>query len=331
MATMIDKYRKKLNTGNTMANPVKTTPVNLEKTNTTQPSVQPSMPTVNTNTAVTDTTSKPSSSNNNNMSSGDSSYQSYYDLLNKQAYDELLNVEIQLENSKNNALKYMNNQIAASGFGSQGYGSSQQSGVYNSYLNALASANEDYSNTVQENNINSMNENFESVGTLISGATDLTSLNDLLTNYGYGSVDSEGNFKWGEKPADMSNNDWYLLQYLYANQKNSLSSDSSVPTYTSMDDLVYATYTDSDGNTRTLWDGFSNVLSDLLWDDNGNVNTNFAEDTTIRVRNKNKETIYLRYTSNGWQIVDRTEYEDSDNKIEAYTDDNKKITINKVK
>ena len=68
----------------------------------------------------------------------------YYNLAKEQRYTDLLNKEIEMENSKQNALKYTQNQLANQGFASQGYGSSVQAGVYNNYANNIAKAQSDY-------------------------------------------------------------------------------------------------------------------------------------------------------------------------------------------
>ena len=68
----------------------------------------------------------------------------YYQMSKNQEYATLLDKEIELENARSAALKHTNNQLAAQGMASQGYGSSQMSGITGRYLNAYESANREY-------------------------------------------------------------------------------------------------------------------------------------------------------------------------------------------
>lgn len=157
----------------------------------------------------------------------------YYKLARDQEYTALLNKEVQLENAKSNAMKYTQNQINAQGFGGTGYGSSLQSGIYNTYMNRAGEAQNQYAGNV--NNVNlqeaqynqekaeaQANDRFQSIATMLSQADSVNTMNGLLTDYGYGSVDANGEFQWGKKPEGMSEDDWYQMRYYYGLQKNAI-------------------------------------------------------------------------------------------------------------
>ena len=158
-----------------------------------------------------------------------STTEDYYKLARNQEYTALLDREVQLENAKANAMKYTQNQINAQGFGGTGYGSSMQGGIYNAYLNRLGEAQNQTASNVQNLNMQEHqeqlandNDRFQSITTMLTQADSVDSMNSLLTDYGYGSVDANGEFQWGQKPAGMSDDDWYQMRYYYGLQKNAL-------------------------------------------------------------------------------------------------------------
>ena len=100
-----------------------------------------------------------------------------YKLARDQEYDLLFDKEVALENAKANALKYTQNQINAQGFGGTGYGSTLQSGIYNTYLNKANEAQVDYANNIRDINLQEQqaqtdqaNDRYQSVTTKIKGA-----------------------------------------------------------------------------------------------------------------------------------------------------------------
>jgi len=248
--------------------------------------------------------------------SSSTSASDYYSLAKQQEYSKLLDSEVQLENAKQNAMKYTQNQINAQGLGGSGVGSSMQSGMYNKYLNSLGSARQDYNTNIQtldyqqaqEQQANA-DDRFQSITTMIGTADDLDSLNSMLSDYGVGSYDSSGNFTLSKtKPEGMSDDDWYQMKYYYNLQKKAIESNNDDTNYfTSLDSLRnYANAsrgeTDSSGNlvssfeteTNTLWQ-YANAGS-------------IARDSVIALTNGSGKTIYVKYTKNGFVAANESDY-----------------------
>lgn len=158
----------------------------------------------------------------------------YYQMARDQEYGLLFDKEVALENAKANAMKYTQNSINAQGFGGTGFGSSMQSGIYNTYLNKANEAMNDYASNIRQINQqeqndleNKANDRFESVTTMITQADSLENVNQLLSDYGYGTIDKDGNFEWNaEKPEGMSDDDWYQMQYYYRMRTNDLTDET---------------------------------------------------------------------------------------------------------
>ena len=154
--------------------------------------------------------------------------QEYYDMQRDENYVGLLDKEIELENSKQNALKYTQNQLANQGFATQGYGSSVQAGIYNQYANAMQQAKSDYDFAQRTLNLEERNEllgqqqqNIANLDKLIEGAGSQEDLEKIYESYGLGTFDENGNFIMGEKPEGMSQFDWTKCNIMMDNSANS--------------------------------------------------------------------------------------------------------------
>lgn len=249
----------------------------------------------------------------------------YYKLARDQEYNLLLNKEVALENAKSNAMKYTQNQINAQGFGGTGYGSSMQSGIYNNYMNK---ANEAYANygegirniNIQENEakLAEANDRFQSVTTMLQGADSVESMNKLLTDYGYGSMDENGNFSWNAtKPEGMSDDDWYQMRYYYGMQKNALDQGGYVinsaenlanymATQSGKTNSAGAPVQEFEAETQTLW---SYATAGQI--SNGGV---------VAVTNGQGQTVYLKWTNNGFVPANQSDYKNA----------NHQYTLNRV-
>lgn len=84
--------------------------------------------------------------NDVNLKSDDA--KEYYKNLQNQSYKALLDQQYQASVAKENALKYTNNMMQRSGYGSQGVSESTGLGIANSYRNALAGYQSDYNNAL---------------------------------------------------------------------------------------------------------------------------------------------------------------------------------------
>lgn len=251
----------------------------------------------------------------------------YYQMSKNQEYATLLDKEIELENARSAALKHTNNQLAAQGMASQGYGSSQMAGITGRYLNAYESANRDYQNNV--NNLNyqqnqeqvaNANDRFESITTMMSQASNMDQLHSLLTDYQYGSIDDEGNFTFNEKPEGMSDDDWYQMKYYYNLQKGAIEQmeeankvEEYVATYGSESAWRTSSFRTSDGKTKSVDERF-NQESKAIW---ANINAGqYTYGTSIKLQNKWDEVIYVQWTQNGLRMIDKDTYNSSEKKDE---------------
>lgn len=260
----------------------------------------------------------------------DSSQQSsntnnYYEMSKRQEYETLLDKEIELENAKSAALKYTNNQMAAQGFASQGYGSSYHSGIAGRYLDALGKAQSNYKSNVDNINyqqhqedINNANDRFKSITTMLTQANSIDQMDKLLSDYGYGSmVENDGiaEFQWNEKPDGISDDDWYQMRYYYNLQKSSIESSDKVDqyaaTYGNRESWGSATYVNNKGSTNKIEDQFK-YESNVLW---ANINAGkYTYGTTVRMQNGKGDVIYVQWTQNGLRMTDEATYNSSENK-----------------
>lgn len=243
-----------------------------------------------------------------------------YQLARDQEYSALLDKEIQLENAKQNAMKYTNSQIAGNGFSGTGYGSSQQSAIYGQYMNALGNAQ----NTTQSNisNINlqeaqaneeSANDRFKSLTTMISTATSKEQMDSLLQDYGY--MDENG--EWLKtKPDSISDDDWYQMKYYYNLQKDTLGDDSFNGTYyDGVDSLKNSGTYVNGGKVQSIngqFDNEMNLLSNKL--SSGSI----PYGTAIAMMNNHNEKIFVMYTKNGLRLMDYDDFSKLDGSKQKY-------------
>lgn len=257
----------------------------------------------------------------------------YYDLANKQNYSALLDREIQLENAKAAALKHTQNTINGAGFGTQGYGSSAQLGIENDYLRAMNEAQGDYQAGVQSTEQSRRSEllgleeqGFQNVSSLMSQTTSQERLDELMAMYGY--VDP----KTGEwtKPENMSQEDWNQLRYLYGLQSDAIANNQqpSYATYGSIDQLGAASYIRKDGNAGTLAEHYAEEIKSIwAYASRGD----YSDGDTIAVTNGEGDTVYLQWTSNGFRMVNKSEYDKAENKYTLARGKNKNNVYTKVK
>lgn len=254
----------------------------------------------------------------------------YYEMAKNQEYSALLDKEVQLENAKANALKYTQNALNARGMGSQGYGSSMNSGIYNNYLNAFANAQNTYQSNVNQLNqaqrneiLEADNEDFENLTTSIVDATDRDSLNALMDGYGVKVKDGKL-----VKPDNMTDKDFALLQYYYIGKQNEFDSeDESYGDYTgqvyenSTNALNNITYTTSiNHKTQKLSDDYGNRITTRIV--NAANNGQFVNGDVIHYSNGDGRDAYLRFTTNGWQVIDKQTFKNSDKTKWKATQDN---------
>lgn len=264
------------------------------------------------------------SNGNNSVTSSNSSTDDYYQMSKQQEYVTLLDKEIELENARSNALKLTNNQLASSGMASQGYGSSQMSGITGRYLSAYENAQKQYQDNVDnlkyqqhQEELSNANDRFESITTMMTQANDVDQLNSLLLDYKYGTIDEEGNFQFGEKPEGLSDDDWYQMRYYYKLQKSAIEENNKVEEYAATygNESAWRTsyFRSNDGKTKSVDERF-NQESKAIW---ANINAGqYTYGTAIKLQNKWNEVIYVQWTQNGLRMIDENTYNSCEKKDE---------------
>lgn len=271
-----------------------------------------------------------------NLGGGDD----YYKLARDQEYGLMFDKEVALENAKANAMKYTQNQINAQGFGGTGYGSSLQSGIYNTYLNKANEARTEYANNVRAINLQEQqamqdqaNDRFQSVTTMLQGADSTENMNKLLVDYGYGSINEEtGEFTWNaEKPEGMSDDDWYQMQYYYRMKSNDFAQQTenqgALGSYEALANYMatLSGTTDSEGNPTQQFGAEAQTL--WAYGSSGQI----ANGGVVAVTNGLGQTVYLKWTQYGFVKSNQNEYTNANHQytLERVDKGNSKDNYNK--
>lgn len=134
--------------------------------------------------------------------SGGSDTQDYYDMLRSESYKTMLSKEVQAHNAQQQALKYTGIGLKGSGYGTQGVSESTHLGINNSLGSALREAQNEYESSIQgiaQQERQAQNDEFESLTTLMGNATSSSQLGEMLSEYGYATMDDKGNLTWNEE------------------------------------------------------------------------------------------------------------------------------------
>lgn len=251
----------------------------------------------------------------------------YYDLAQQQQYSELFNREIELENSKQNALKYTQNVMMNQGLGGSGYGSSANTGIYNQYMNTVNQARSDYNLGVQglemqrRNELNTIMQNDRNaqqtaMNNLIQSATSKEDLNNIFRDYGFGDVDKDGNFVFGEKPQGMSEAEWTTLQYQYKNIANNLDQYNQTGTSYTFETLETATFKNADGELKNVGKRFKDSTLEKLYYE-ASMGTYKNGDVIKVTGKKDKDVMYLEYKNGQFVMVTADKYDNAKSKHEV--------------
>lgn len=243
--------------------------------------------------------------------------QDSYDLRRQENYIGLLDRELELEASKQNALKYTQNQMANQGLASQGYGSSVNAGIYNQYANAFQQAQSDYNfeqagldleerQTIQAQ----QQQNMANLDNLINSATSQEELEKIYEQYGFGTYDEDGNFVLGNKPEGMSTFDWTRYGVKY----DQMSGDKQSAYTYDITGLEGATFENSKGDLKSFGERFTDGSYDRL--KFGISQNKFENGSVIRMvgKNSNKDIVYLEYSNGQFRIVTKDEYDNAKTK-----------------
>lgn len=243
--------------------------------------------------------------------------QDSYDLRRQENYIGLLDRELELEASKQNALKYTQNQMANQGLASQGYGSSVNAGIYNQYANAFQQAQSDYNfeqaglDLEERQTIQAQQQrNMENLDSLINNASSPEELEKIYEQYGFGTYDEDGNFVLGNKPEGMSQFDWTRYGLKYDQMTGGSTTTTKNEPYT-FDTLSTGTYTTLNGEERNIGQDFNEEL--LIVKDDAN-SGKYKNGDVIEVVGKDpNHRLYLKYRNGEFTVVTRDDYVKANN------------------
>lgn len=218
--------------------------------------------------------------------------------LNEENYKDYFNTIIQAYNRNQLTQKQLQNNLAASGFGSQGYGASMVASANNDLLNEYANAQNNYNsnkndiaidsyNRYQENQTNKLN----GLISFIQNSSNKEELDTYLKNYGMLNEDGSYNFNGltDSQAANLKSQIDFAMNN-FANTEKALletyiQNDPTV--YTSVDSLLNATVGGSgSGSGQKLADsgiasGIKNMFSQIS---SGNV----ADGTVFYIQTNNQ-------------------------------------------
>ena len=218
--------------------------------------------------------------------------------LNEENYKDYFNTIIQAYNRNQLTQKQLQNNLAASGFGSQGYGASMVASANNDLLNEYANTQNNYNsnkndiaidsyNRYQENQANKLN----GLISFIQNSSNKEELDTYLKNYGMLNEDGSYNFNGltDSQAANLKSQIDFAMNN-FANTEKSLletyiQNDPTV--YTSVDSLLNATVGGSgSGSGQKLADsgiasGIKNMFSQIS---SGNV----ADGTVFYIQTNNQ-------------------------------------------
>ena len=238
----------------------------------------------------------------------------YLDEIQKAAaeknYKTLLQSDIAAYNLKLQTKKYLDNELAAQGLGTQGYGTTAHVGVENSAANLYAQNLENYNeanaDALSDAQQRQREEEEKAIAEAKANATEAdnqlvtflqysdgseTSIASYMEKYGYELRDGVWVNKETGEPASA-----YVQAAVQSAMENggSAQEGQSSVYFSTLEDLKAQTYQDHAGGTRTLGQSYNSEMDYLDWQAKQG---NYESGTVICVKNGNGDTIYLRYES----------------------------------
>ena len=224
----------------------------------------------------------------------------------EQNYKAYYNSAIQAYNMKNRAQKYLDNALANQGLNTQGYGSSAHVGINNQAINLYSQAQSDYNTNAQQITEDAMNRKEEKdteldnqLITFIQNAIDngdYDSIDKYLENYGY-KKDGE----W----TNLSDDRQAYIRSMIDTAGDTSSTNQWAQYYSSIDDLLGSNYSNRNGETYTIGEGFNNQTNTLF--DELNKGTIGVGDY-VHMNNNWGDNVYFVVTKNGLKQVTQEEY-----------------------
>ncbi len=247
----------------------------------------------------------------------------YYNKLKSESYRALLDSNIQASVARDNALKYSNNQIRNSGYGTQGLAESSRLGIFNTYQNALNDAqtahNTNLTNIALEQEqqaLDNANQDFESLTTLMSSATDLNQLNSVLGNYDI-QVGEDGILSGAgyDNLDDRSKKQLGAYYNLVSSQFDTPVSETikGKQGYTTIDQLKNLK-TENGVSLGTSKTGVGNELKYILTNDEFQSTLSNGKVVCLQNGTYADNKVYLQFYNGKWYQVDAETYWNSNNK-----------------
>lgn len=239
--------------------------------------------------------------------------------LKDKSYQELLKSNVALQNAKDTALKYTNNAMKASGYGSQGYGETNFARNNNAYLNSLGTIKSNY------------NDNLSDIEQ--SAIESKLSAEQNYDEAYLSMLQNQSNRAWEDYQADKSN--YFNQQNQIANWKKNDADNNNLADTTNNDDIftdIYNYVAGSDYDTAIEY-----LKKTGYVDDDGNIIANGLNETQ---QTRLKNLLYTletgttdNSTNNGFYIKNQS-YSDLDTKMSFYyqtTDGKMKQANNKFR
>lgn len=259
--------------------------------------------------------------NNNGYSSQPMNDNDYYNALKSESYRTLLKSEVQASNARDQALKYTQNSLNASGLGTQGVSESVNTGIHGRYVNALKSAQETHSNNLLNianeqrlANKEKMNSDFESLASLMSGATDSSQMANIMTNYGI-KVDDKGRLS-GDYYNNLDDSSQRQLSTLYNLYNSQLEANDWLKSYT-INGQGFKDAGAAMQNVVTSTGGMATDISkemQLIFNDS--YLKNVTEGHTVKLMHGHNENnfVYMIYSNGAWYQTTSDVFNNAENK-----------------
>lgn len=132
------------------------------------------------------------------MATEEKKYESNNYDINDQSYRALMNAEIQASAAKQNALKYTQNQLNQTGYGTQGLAQSTNLGIENNYRNAMANAQNQYNTEMYNREVEDNKARYSNLTSLLDSTYDENNNVDIdayrrIMGYEGATFDENGN------------------------------------------------------------------------------------------------------------------------------------------
>lgn len=242
---------------------------------------------------------------------------SIYNAYREQNERELFNSQIQADNARANAQRYLQNTLNAQGYGSQGYGANQQIAVNNSYANAVGNAQSSYLDRAIEIDQNAqaqiesdladadanLSNLMQSVFTQANQLSDYNEKMQLLVDNGFYNVDANGNYVINQAFANRLDS---ATQYELANTIDTWKNTSgTIYDRNNFDSNIYVYTKEGKMEQKTIDSDFkdeTNTLNAYL------SNNSLQNGQLIELRNYWDKSVYLRYYNGQLYTVSRDEF-----------------------